>query len=157
MHCVSKIFKIRFSGYAGEVKNISTNQRPVLVFPIDQKKTNLVEDVEILLLVKFHWIPFSGFRGRNLSANQRPGRPFCFSNRSEIKANLLKKVEILLKIRWIFRSVVSGKSKMWKVNDDGQRVIPIVHLILRLRCTKKQNDRRRYAIWITGITSVCIE
>ena len=34
-----------------------------LVFPIGPKNTNLVEDVEILLSVKFHQIPFSGFRG----------------------------------------------------------------------------------------------
>ena len=44
--------------------------------------------------------------------------------------------------------VSEKKSKMWKVNDgrttdgrrttdDGQRVITIVHLSLRLRCTKK--------------------
>ena len=33
-----------------------------LVFPIGPKSTNLVEDVEILLSVKFRWIPFSGFR-----------------------------------------------------------------------------------------------
>ena len=46
-----------------------------LVFPIGPKNTNLVEDVEILLPVKFHWIPFSGFRGEveNVSTNQRPG------------------------------------------------------------------------------------
>ena len=41
-----------------------------------------------------------------------------------------------------FRLAVSEeKSKMWKVNDgqmdDGQRVITIVHMSLRLRCTKK--------------------
>ena len=41
---------------------------------------NLVEDVEILLPVKFRWIPLSSFREevRNVSANQRPGRPSCF-------------------------------------------------------------------------------
>ena len=33
------------------------------VFPIGQKNTNFEEDVEILLPVKFHWIPFSSFRG----------------------------------------------------------------------------------------------
>ena len=51
-------------------------------FPIGPKNTNLVEDVEILLPVKFRWIPFSSFRGEveNVSANQRPGRPSCFSN-----------------------------------------------------------------------------
>ena len=56
-----------------------------LVFPIGSKNTNLVEDVEILLPVKFHWIPFSGFRGEveNVSANQRPGWPSCFSDRPE--------------------------------------------------------------------------
>ena len=34
-----------------------------LVFPIGPKNTNLVEDVEIYLPVKFCQIPFSGFRG----------------------------------------------------------------------------------------------
>ena len=54
-----------------------------LVFQISQKNTNLVADVKILLPAKFLWIPFSGFRGEveNVSANQRPGRPSCFSNR----------------------------------------------------------------------------
>ena len=56
-----------------------------LVFPIGPKNTNLVEDVEILLPVKFRPIPFSGFRGEveNVTANQRPGRPSCFSDRPE--------------------------------------------------------------------------
>ena len=56
-----------------------------LVFPIVPKNTNLVEDVEILLPVMFHPIPSSGFRGevKNVSANQRPGRPSCFSDRPE--------------------------------------------------------------------------
>ena len=55
------------------------------VFPISPKNTNLVEGVEILLLVKFCQIPFRGFRGEveNVSANQRPGRPSCFSDRPE--------------------------------------------------------------------------
>ena len=55
------------------------------VFLIGPKHTNLIEDVEILLPVKFCWIPFSGFRGEveNVSANQRPGRPSCFSDRPE--------------------------------------------------------------------------
>ena len=54
-----------------------------LVFPISAKNTNLVEDVEILLPVKFRWIRFSSFRGKveNVSANQRPGRPSWFSDR----------------------------------------------------------------------------
>ena len=54
-----------------------------LVFLIGPKNTNLVENVEILLPVNFRWIPFSGFRGEveNDSANQRPGRPSCVSDR----------------------------------------------------------------------------
>ena len=57
----------------------------VLFFPISPKNTNFVEDFEILLPVKFRWIPFSGFRGevKNVSVNQRPGRPSCFSDRPE--------------------------------------------------------------------------
>ena len=53
-----------------------------LVFPIGSKNTNLVEGVEILLPIKFWRILFSGFRGEvdNVSANQRPERPFCFSD-----------------------------------------------------------------------------
>ena len=127
---------IPFSGFRGEVKNASANQRSgrpscffdrpekhklgrgrwdlascqvslnsvqwfqrrskkclsqsevrvaILFFPINPKNTNLVEDIEILLPVKFSWIPFSGFRGKveNVSANQRPGRPSCFSDRPE--------------------------------------------------------------------------
>ena len=56
-----------------------------LVFLIGLKNTNLVEDVEIFLPVKFHLIPFSGFRGEvaNVSANQRPEWSSCFSDRSE--------------------------------------------------------------------------
>ena len=56
-----------------------------LVFPIGQKNTNLVEGVDILLSIKFRRIPFSGFRKEveHVSANQRPGRPSCFSDRLE--------------------------------------------------------------------------
>ena len=56
-----------------------------LVFLIGPKKTSLVEDVEILLPVKCHWIPFGNFREEveNVSANKRPGRPCYFSDRPE--------------------------------------------------------------------------
>ena len=52
-----------------------------LVFPIGPKNTNLIEDIKILLPVKFRRIPCSSFRGEveYVSANQRPGRPSCFS------------------------------------------------------------------------------
>ena len=56
-----------------------------LVFPIGPKNTNLVEDAEILLPIKFRWILFSGFIGKvkNVSANQRLWWPSCFSDRPE--------------------------------------------------------------------------
>ena len=59
--------------------------RRKFLFTDRPQNTNLVEDVEILLPVKFRWILFSGFRGEveNVSANQRPGRPSCFSDRPE--------------------------------------------------------------------------
>ena len=52
----------------------------ILVFQ-SVRKTNLVEDVETSLPVKYCWIPFSSFRGevKNVSANQRPGKQSCFS------------------------------------------------------------------------------
>ena len=47
------------------------------IFLIDQKNTKVVEDIEILLLVKFCWITFSGSRGEaeNVSVNQKPRQP----------------------------------------------------------------------------------
>ena len=108
---------IPFSGFRGEVQNVSANQRPrgpsclfdrpekhklgrgfwdlasyqvsfnsVQQFKRRSRKcrntnTNLVDDIKILLPIKFGWIPFSGFREEveNVSTNQRPGRPSCFS------------------------------------------------------------------------------
>ena len=169
-----------------------------LVFPIGPKNTNLVEDLEILLPVKFRWILFSGFRGEveNVSANQRPGRPSCFSDRPE-KHKLgrgrwdLASCQVLLNsVQWFQRSrkclsesetraailfirstrkhklgrgcwvlascQVSLNSVEWfqrrsrkceklttdrQRTDAGRRVITIVHLSLRLRCTKNVSAR----------------
>ena len=59
-----KLRWIQFSGFRGEVENVSANQRlgGHLVFPIGPKNTNLVKGFEILLPNKFRWIGFSGFR-----------------------------------------------------------------------------------------------
>ena len=75
----------RFQRRSRKMSQPNKSQGGHLVFPIGPKNTNLVEDIEILLPVKFRWIPFSGFRGEieNVSANQRPGRPSCFSDRPE--------------------------------------------------------------------------
>ena len=72
-----------------------------LVFPIGPKNTNLVEDVEILLPVKFRGIPFSGFREEveNVSANQRPGRPSFFWIGPK-NTNMVESVKILLPVKF---------------------------------------------------------
>ena len=166
---------IPFSGFRGEVENVSANQRPgqpscfsdlpekhklgrgrldlascqvslnsvrrfqrrsrkclsqsearaaILFFPIGPKNANCVEDVEILLPVKFRWIPFSGFRGEveNVSANQRPGRPSFFIDRPE-KHKHVEDVEILLpvKFRWIPFSGFRGEVENVSANQRPGR------------------------------------
>ena len=95
-----------------------------LVFQIGPKNTNLVEDVEILLPVKFRWIPFRGFRVEveNVSANQRPGRPSCFSDRP-VKHKLgrgcwdLASCQVSLNsVQWFQRR----SRKCEKLTTDGQ-------------------------------------
>ena len=90
-----------------------------LVFSIGPKNTNLVEDVDISLTVKFRWIPISGFRGgvENVSANQRPGRPFCFSIRPE-NTNLVDYIEILLPVKFCWIPLSSFREE---VNQSCQK------------------------------------
>ena len=125
-----------------------------LVFSIGPKNTNLVEDVEILLPVKFRWITFGGFREEveNVSANQRPGRPSCSSDRHE-KHKLgrgrwdLASLQVSLNSVQRFQRRSRTCEKLTtdgRTTDDGQRVITIVHLSLRLRCTKNQ---RTWCLW----------
>ena len=142
---------ILLSGFR-EVEKVSANQRPgpPSWFSVRPKETNLVEDFEILLPAKFFLIPLSGFREefKNVSANQRPGRPSWFSDRPE-KHKFGRR-------RWDIASLlvslisVQKKSKMWKVNDDGQRVITMVHFSLLLRCTKNGSlpQLKGFTTWI---------
>ena len=116
-----------------------------LVFLIDPKNTNLVEDVEILLPLKFHWIEFNGFKREveNVSANQRPWWPSCCFDRPE-KHRLGREFCVLASCQVSLSSVQrlqrrSQKCEKLTTDDggtnDGQRVITIVHLNLRLKCT----------------------
>ena len=75
----------RFQRYSRKCLSKSEVGAAILFFPIGPKHTNLVEDVAILLLGKFRWIPFSGLRGEveNVSGNQRLERPSYFSDRPE--------------------------------------------------------------------------
>ena len=80
-----KFHQIPFSG-SREVENVSANQAraAILVFR-SVRKTNLVEKVDILLPANFHLIALSGCSEefKNVTANQRPGQPFLFSDRPE--------------------------------------------------------------------------
>ena len=83
-----------------------------ILFLLGPKNTNLVEDVEILLPVKFRWILFSGFRGEveNVSANQRPGGHVVFPIGPK-NINVVEDFKILLpvKFRWISLSSFRGE------------------------------------------------
>ena len=112
-----------------------------ILFFLSAQKTNLVGDVEILLPVKFDWILFSGFREEveNVSANQRSGRPSCFSDQPE-KYKLGRGHWDIASYQVSLNSVQRFQRrsrKCEKLTTDGRRVITIEHLSLRLRCTKK--------------------
>ena len=74
----------------------------ILFIQLARKTQNYVEDDEILLPLNFPWIPFSGFRAEvyNVSANERPGRTFCFSIGQKKQTNLVENVEILLSVKF---------------------------------------------------------
>ena len=92
-----------------------------LVFPIGPKNVKIVEDVEIFLPVKFRWIPFSGLRGEveNVSANQMPGWPSCFSKKSCFLSSFLE-----------FRLAVSEEKSKNLRRTDGRRAMATAHLSL---------------------------
>ena len=75
----------RFQRRSRKCLSQSEARAAILFFPNCLKNTNVVEGIESLLPVKFRWIPFSGFfrEVKNVSANQRPGRPSYFSDRPE--------------------------------------------------------------------------
>ena len=91
----------------------------LFVFSIDPKNINLVEDVEILILVKSPLIPFGGLRGEveNVSANQRPGRLSCFPIGPKI-TNFVEDMEVLLQIYSPFSSYDIRDSAF----DDNERI-----------------------------------
>ena len=69
-------------------------------FPIDPKNINLEEDAEILLSVKFLFIPFSGFRGEVEMSQliRRRGGHFVFPIGPK-NTNLAEDDEILLFVK----------------------------------------------------------
>ena len=95
---------VEFSSVVSEKKSklfqAIRDQGSHLVFPIGLKNTNLVENVEILLSVKFRCILFSGFREvENVAANQRPGGHLVF-HISQKNTNLVEDFKILLNVKF---------------------------------------------------------
>ena len=91
-----------------------------------QKNTNLVEDIKILLPVKFRWIPFSGFRGKvKICLSQSEARVAILFFGSALKnTNLVENVENLLsvKFRWISFSGFIGEVKNVSANQRTGRL-----------------------------------
>ena len=75
-----------------------------LVFLISPKNASLVEDVRILLPSSFVEFYSAVFRGKveNVSANHRPGRPFCFSDPPEKHQTWYRALRLVLYNRKIF-------------------------------------------------------
>ena len=74
----------RFQSKSRKCFGQSEARAPIMIFRSARKTQTCMTDAEILFHVKFRWIPFCSFRKvENVSANQKPGRPSCFSNRPE--------------------------------------------------------------------------
>ena len=134
---------IKFSSAVSEKSKISQpirSQGGHLVFPMGPK-TNLVEDVEILLPVKFHQIPFSGFRGevQNVSANQRPGRPSCFPNRPE-KHKLGRGRWDLASCQVLLNSSQWFQRRSWKCLSQSEARVAILFFPLTRKNTNLVKD-----------------
>ena len=81
-------------------------------------------------------------RGKNVSANQKPWRLTCFSNRFE-KHKLGRGRWDLASCQVSLNSVQQFQSRSRKcekvtTTDDRKRVITIVHMRIRLRCTNQE-------------------
>ena len=144
--CIGLIFwwnlRIRFFHYnhTSWVGLATLTERPksvrtlYVINVIIPKNTNSIEDV-ILLPVKCRWITFSGFRkiSRKCPSQSVYGQPSCFSERPETHRRGRGRLDLPYQVS-------EEKSKIWKVDDrrtdDGQRVITILQLSLRLGCTK---------------------
>ena len=100
------------------------------------KNTNLVEDVKILLPVKFAEFrsAVSEKKSKYVSANQRPGRPSCLWISPKI-TNLVENVENLLsvKFRWIPFSGFIGEVENVSANQRTGR----------LSCFSDQPEKRK--------------
>ena len=91
-----------------------------LVFPIGPKSTKLVEEVEILLFVKFRQIPLSGFKEQvlNVSVNKRPAVILFFPIGPK-NTYLVEDVEFLLPVMLQHIPFSGFREEVKNVKNDG--------------------------------------
>ena len=118
----------------------SEAKRPSL-FSDRPKNTKLVEDVEILLPVKFCLIPFRSFRGEveDVSANQRPCQPFFYRPKQQKKKNnsqttLVEDIEILLPVEFLKWFQRRGRKCLCQSQVGGG------HIVFRSAKKKKKKN-----------------
>ena len=88
------------------------NQHSHIGIPIGPKNTNLIDDIAVWLLLKFHWILFSCFRGKVENVNQKPAS-LTFHLR-----------DILLPIKFFLNPVQWFLSKSRKCISQSEAVRP---------------------------------
>ena len=106
-----------------------------LVFPIGPKNTNLIEDVEILLPVKFLLNSVQQFQRRSRQClSQLEARVAILFFRSAPKnTNLVEDIEMLLpvKFRWILFSGFRGEVKKCLGQSEARAAILFFRLALK--------------------------
>ena len=77
-------------------------QGSYFLFPIGRTHTNLIEDVEILLPIKFRLIPFSGFRGevKKCLSQSEVRAAILFFPIGPKNTNLVEDIEMLLSVKF---------------------------------------------------------
>ena len=113
---------LRFQRRSRKCLSQSEARAAILFFPIGPKNTNLVEDVEILLPVKFPWILFRGEVEKMSQPIRGQGGHLVFPIGLK-NINLVKDVEILLpvKFRWIPFSGYRGEVENVSANQRPGR------------------------------------
>ena len=120
-----------------------------LVFPIGQKNTNLVEDIEILPPVKFRWILFNGLRKKVKSLKVYAGRTEDGGGAMIIAHVSLASCELKLEANWIelasCKVMLKSLQRFWRRSrvkslrrDGGGRVVQKAPLSLQSRFAKNR-------------------
>ena len=121
---------IPFSGFRGEVENVSANQRPgrLSCFFLSAQKDKLGRGRWDLASCQIHWIPLSDCRGWSRKClSQSVARAVIFFSIGPKNSNLVEGAEILLPVVELSVVVSEERSKTWKFMPDGRRAMIIAH------------------------------